>query len=92
LVVERSSRAFLPGQIPYQRYETDAHLQTLNQLYRLLRLYTNFFQRSVKLTNKSRQGSKVTKRYDEPQTPCRRLLSSPHLSPIRRRNRLQPPI
>jgi hypothetical protein len=63
--------------VGYQRYEGDAHLAILNRLYPLLRLYTNFFQPSMKLTKKSRQGSKVTKTYDKPQTPYQRLLSSP---------------
>jgi len=45
-----------------------------------LRLYVNYFQPSLKLLSKQRDGSKVTKKYDKAQTPCQRLLHSEHLS------------
>ena len=45
----------------------------------LLRLYTNFFLPSAKLLSKDRDGAKIRKRYDAPQTPYNRLLSSPHI-------------
>jgi hypothetical protein len=45
-------------------------------LYAVLRLYVNYFQPSLKLLSKTRDGSKVTKKYDKAQTPCQRLLSS----------------
>ena len=32
----------------------------------------------MKLIEKVRHGSKVRKRYDEPKTPCQRVLSSVH--------------
>ncbi len=48
----------------------------LAQLYEKLRLYINYFQPSVKLTEKTRIGSHVTKHSDRAQTPCQRLLGS----------------
>jgi hypothetical protein len=40
-----------------------------------VRLYVNFFQPSLKLRQKERDGGRVRKRYDAAQTPCRRLLA-----------------
>jgi hypothetical protein len=51
----------------------------MNEYYELLRLYTNFSLPSAKLLGKTRDGAKVRKRYDTPQSPYRRLLSSPHI-------------
>jgi hypothetical protein len=34
----------------------------------------------LKLVHKERQGSKVHKRYDEPQTPHQRIMASPDVS------------
>ena len=52
------------------------HLPTL----RAARVYVNFFLPVVKLKEKSRVGSKVKKRYDDPKTPYARVLDSPHVS------------
>ena len=52
----------------------------LHQLYPLLSPHHNFFRPVRKLVGKQRMGSKVLKRYDEPQTPYRRLLASGVLS------------
>ena len=64
----------------YGRHDTDGEVRLLNRLYGVLRLYTNFFLPVVKLTEKVRQGSKVTKKYDAPQTPYQRVLASPEVS------------
>ena len=50
--------------------------QVLGRLYRLTRLYVNFFQPSFKLRHKSRVGARVYKSYFPPATPCDRLLDS----------------
>lgn len=55
-------------------------MHLLNELYGYLRLYINFFQPVMKLIEKKRVGSKVTKKYDKAQTPYRRVLASPHVS------------
>ena len=46
----------------------------------LLKLYTNFFQPTMKLQSKERVGSKVTKRYDRAQTPYQRVLAAPQIA------------
>ncbi len=45
-----------------------------------MHFYGNFFLPVAKLKEKSRTGSKVKKRYDDPQTPYARVLNSPHVS------------
>jgi hypothetical protein len=52
----------------------------LNELYATLRLYTNFFQPTMKLKSKERVGSKVIKRYDRAQTPYQRVLAAAQVS------------
>ena len=74
--VEQKNGALVRRVIGYQRYNSKQALEMLNRIYSLLRLYTNFFQPSMKLIEKHRQGAKVYKVYDEAQTPCYRLLKS----------------
>jgi hypothetical protein len=62
------------------RYDTPAQVALLNQLYAVLHLYINFFMPVVKLKEKVRHGSKVTKKYDDPQTPYQRVLASPDVA------------
>ena len=45
-----------------------------------MHFYVNFFLPVAKLNEKSRVGSKVKKRYDEPKTPYARALDSPDVS------------
>jgi len=48
--------------------------------YALLHDYTNSFLPVAKLHSKTRDGSRVTRTYDKPQTPYARVLASPHVS------------
>lgn len=64
----------------YRRFDTGEEIDLLNELYSCLRLYTNFFLPSMKLIEKTRIGSKVKKKYDDPKTPYQRLLDSNCLS------------
>ena len=52
----------------------------LKQLYTTLRLYTNFFQPTMKLKSKERCGSRVKKSYHGPQTPYQRVLACAEVS------------
>ena len=54
--------------------------QCLSRLYQMIRLYVNYFQPSFKLLSKTREGSKVHKRYHKPATPCDRLLARASVS------------
>jgi hypothetical protein len=42
------------------RYDTDAELALLNDIYALLRLQINFFTPQQKMIAKTREGAKVT--------------------------------
>ncbi|GFP23098.1 hypothetical protein HKBW3S44_01566 [Candidatus Hakubella thermalkaliphila] len=78
--VEQKNYSVVRRAVGYQRYDTEEELETLNELYRILRLYTNFFQPVRKLKEKIRIGSKVKKSYDQAQTPYQRVLASPFVS------------
>ncbi len=78
--VEQKNYSVVRRAVGYLRYDTDKELNTINTLYEVLRLYTNFFQPSMKLIEKTRVGSKVTKRYDKPMTPYRRIIQSDNIS------------
>lgn len=61
--------------VGYRRLEGLAAAEALTRLYAASRLFVNFFQPSFKLKEKTRLGSRVTKRYHAPETPCARLLA-----------------
>ena len=60
--------------VGYDRYDTRAAYECLDRLYNCVRLYTNFFQPTMKLISKTRNGARVYKVYDRAQTPYQRLL------------------
>jgi hypothetical protein len=60
-----------------QRFDTLAQLKLLDQLYELLHSYVNFFLPVMKLQEKVRQGNKVKRIDDKPQTPVRACWPDP---------------
>jgi hypothetical protein len=76
--VEQKNWSVVRQLIGYGRYESEAALVLLNEVYELLRIWTNFWQPSLKLIAKERDAvtGKTRKKYDEAQTPYRRLLAS----------------
>lgn len=78
--VEQKNYSVVRRAVGYLRYDTEQELKMLNELYNSLRLHTNFFLPSMKLVEKIRIGSKVTKKYDYPKTPYQRVLDSAHVS------------
>jgi hypothetical protein len=78
--VEQKNYSIVRRNVGYARYDTEEQLRVLNELYRHLRLYTNFFLPTMKLIRKIRIGSKVLKKYDKPSTPYRRVLASAQVS------------
>jgi hypothetical protein len=73
--VEQKNYSVVRQTVGYQRFDTAAELMVLKQLYATLRLYTNFFQPTMKLKSKERFGSRVKKSYHAPQTPYQRVLA-----------------
>jgi len=78
--VEQKNYSVVRRAVGYLRYDTEEERLLLNELYRHLRLYTNFFQPTMKMIERTRVGSKVTKKYDKAQTPYRRVLACPDVS------------
>jgi hypothetical protein len=74
--VEQKNGSVVRRWVGYERFEGVEACRVLTSLYEKRRLYINYFQPSVKLLEKTRRGSHVTKRYDRAQTPCQRLLDS----------------
>lgn len=74
--VEQKNWSVVRREVGYGRYDTEAERVLIAEIYADLRLYVNFFLPSMKLLFKQRTGAKVTKRYDRPTTPYRRLLAA----------------
>jgi len=85
--VEEKNGSVVRRLVGYDRFEGIKAWEALAQLYQVLRKYINFFQPSLKLLEKERQGAKVTKRYDLAKTPYRRVLLSEHV-PQEKKNTL----
>lgn len=78
--VEQKNWSIVRRFVGYGRYENDEACQCLNDLYAVLHDYVNYFMPSMKLIEKRRDGARVRKRYDTPQTPFQRMLASPQIS------------
>lgn len=78
--VEQKNWTVVRQAVGYARFDTDAEVAVLAELYGHLRLLTNFFVPQAKLVAKSREGAKVSRTYDTPATPYERLLASGTLS------------
>lgn len=74
--VEQKNWSVARKTVGYARYDTPGEVALLNRLYNDRGLYVNFFLPSFKLVEKHRQGARVKKSYDRPQTPCERLLKA----------------
>jgi len=72
--VEQKNYSVIRRAVGYQRYDSQEEVDILNELYKYLGNYTNFFQPVVKLVFKTRKGSSVFKKYDTAKTPYRRVL------------------
>jgi hypothetical protein len=78
--VEQKNYTAVRQTVGYFRYDTEKELDLLRRIYSIWRLYANFFLPQMKLVDKIREGSKVRKRHDRPQTPYARALVSRQVS------------
>jgi hypothetical protein len=78
--VEQKNGSIVRQLVGYDRFEGHLACRQLAELYRVIRLYINYFQPSMKLVTKKRDGAKVTKTYDAARTPYQRLVGSGHLA------------
>jgi len=74
--VEQKNYTVLRRFLGYARYDTEEQLKIIREILKLVELYVNFFQPSMKLTQKERIGAKTKKKHDTAKTPYRRLLNS----------------
>ncbi len=78
--IEQKNWTHVRKLLGWDRYDSTKALAAINDLYRNeMRLMMNLFQPSVKLASKTRIGSRIVRRYDEPQTPLDRLKASGHV-------------
>jgi len=82
--VEQKNYSIIRQNVGYMRYDTDEEVYWLNRLYAYLRLYTNFFQPVMKMTERERVGSKVKKKHNDIKTPYHRLLESYRLTQLQK--------
>lgn len=74
----------------YQRIEAPELIALANEIYQVYwNPLQNFFTPSMKLNKKERIGSKIVKKYDEPQTPYQRLINCSYLTNDQRRALIQ---
>jgi len=73
--IEQKNGAIVRQLVGYDRFEGEHAYRQLAELYRAVRLYVNFFQPSMKLRIKEREGGHLRRRYDPAKTPFQRLLS-----------------
>ena len=78
--VEEKNWTHIRQYLGYGRFDRQELTLQLNELYTTeWRFLLNFFLPSMKLQEKSRQGSKIIKKHDHPKTPLQRILDSPHI-------------
>ena len=86
--VEQKNYSEVRVYLGYDRLDTVAHTNRLNQLYDHLWLYTNFFQPVLRLAHKTviRSGdhTQVKRRFDQARTPFERLCATGILEAGRR--------
>jgi hypothetical protein len=73
--IEQKNGAVVRRFVGYERHSGMLAGQCLARLFQSVRLFVNYFQPSMKLLSKTRQGAKVKKVYHKPATPCERLLA-----------------
>lgn len=72
--VEQKNWTHVRELVGYLRYDTASELATLNKIWELDRVFTNYLLPQQKLVFKQRNGAKVTKKYDTATTPHQRAL------------------
>jgi len=78
--IEEKNRSVIRRAVGRDRFQGRKTWATLNELYRVLALYYNFFQPVQKLLTKKRVGAKVHKVHDIARTPYQRVLDNQFVS------------
>jgi hypothetical protein len=77
--IEQKNWSVIRQTIGYGRFETQRECDILNMIYDYLRLMTNFFMPSSKLSFKERDGGRIVRKHDKPKSPYQRVLDSKHV-------------
>lgn len=78
--IEQQNFSVVRRFVGYQRLDTYKQLRILNKLYDLLSDYQNFFQPVMRLKEKVRNGTRLTRRYDKAKTAYQRVLGCEEIS------------
>lgn len=78
--VEQKNWTHVRELIGYERYDTDAELKKLNEIWELNSVYTNYLFASQQLVSKRREGAKIIKKYDLAKSPYQRACADPTMS------------
>ncbi len=80
--IEQKNNTHVRQLIGYKRYEDNAVIAAINDLYdNEWSILNNYFMPQMKLKEKTRTKSKLRKYYDVPKTPLERLIESKVLTP-----------
>jgi transposase InsO family protein len=76
--IEQKNYTHVRKILGYLRYDSQAVQKAINELYQNeLQIFQNLFLPAMKLSQKTRVGSKLKRCYDKPQTPLERVLKCP---------------
>lgn len=78
--IEQKNYTIVRDTFGYHRYDTEKERASMKTINEKLRLYTNFFQPSMKLISRKKINQKSIKVYDKAKTPFRRVLEHPPVS------------
>lgn len=82
--VEQKNWAVVRTVVGYHRYNTAAEMLLLNEIWQLHSKLANYFYPQQKLISKTRDGAKVSKKYDTAATPFRRAIDHQSISDHRK--------
>lgn len=77
--IEQQNFSVVRRFVGYQRLDTYGQLEILNRLYDRLSDYQNFFQPVMRLSEKIRNGTRLTRRYGKAKTAYQRVLECPEI-------------
>jgi len=82
--IEQKNYTHVRKILGYLRYDSQAVQKAINELYQNdLHIFQNLFLPAMKLSKKTRVGSKLKRSYDTPQTPLERVLKCPQADPVK---------
>lgn len=84
--IEQQNFSVIRRFVGYQRLDTYGQLRILNKLYGLLSDYQNFFQPVMRLSEKIRNGTRLTRRYDKAKTAYQRVLRCSEITEETKKN------